>query len=350
MRLRPRSRIARWSLPVITVALAAGVRVLLREAMSDIPPVLLFFAAVMASAALGGLGPGIAATALATAAIDFFLFPPYDAFVLPSSRQLAELVIFCAEGVFISVLSSLLHESVRRARASEAEARQLERRILEVADAERKRIGHDLHDGLGQQLLGAAFMSKTLETKLREADSPHAGSAGTIVETINGSLSFTRDLARTLSSLTVTSDDFPTAMAGLAQTTEKLFGVTCQFHRDADLVAPTKDQAEHLYRLAQEAVNNAIKHGRASRIEIVWQRLTSAGQILRIFDNGRGFEPQSAPPPARTNGSGGIGLRVMRYRAELIGGALRVERCGAGGMLVACEFSPRAVVSAASRA
>src|SRR4051812_23403234 len=115
MRLRPRSNLARWSIPIVAVALAVTVRVALRQPMGDVPPFLLFFAAVMASAALGGFGPGLAAMVLATIAMDFFLIPPFHSFVIPTRGQVIELFMFCAEGMFISFLSSRLHASVRRA-------------------------------------------------------------------------------------------------------------------------------------------------------------------------------------------------------------------------------------------
>jgi signal transduction histidine kinase len=334
MRLRPQSTLVRWSLPAATVALAVVLRIALRDAMGGVPPFLLFFAAVMAAAALGGLGPGILATALAAAAINFFLIPPFYQFVVPTRGEVIELFMFCAEGVFISVLSGLLHEAVRRAQASEREARGLERRVLEVGDAERRRVGHDLHDGLGQQLLGAAFMGKTLQNKLSDAGSPQAVPAAEIVGAINEALSFTRDLARSLSAFAVSRSDFPTLLADLAVGTEKMFGVKCSFHHDDGIVLPEGNTAEHLYRLAQEAVNNAVKHGKASHIDIIWQSCPT-GQVLWIRDNGVGFDPDAGT----SNGSGGgIGLRVMQYRAELIGGRLRVDRGHIGGTVVACEF------------
>jgi len=337
MRRSLHRQIARWLLPIVAVGIASALRVGLRDAMSDVPPFLLFFGAVMASAVFGGLGPGIAATILAALAIDFFLFPPYDAFVFPSSRQTIELVIFCAEGVFISLLSNLLRAAVHRAQRSEREARELERRIVEVGDAERRRIGHDLHDGLGQQLLGAAFMAKTLQKKL-DSDAPaHAAYAGEIAATIEGALHFTRDLARALSTQTIGRPDLSTALADLAATTEKMFGVTCAFHRDANLTLPAGENSEHLYRLAQEAINNAVKHGHASHIDILWQ--TRIGrQVLRIRDNGRGFDGAIATEKAAGR-EPGIGLRVMQHRADMVGGQLEIGPAASGGTIVACEFS-----------
>jgi signal transduction histidine kinase len=338
MRIRLHSRLIRWTLPAVAVAIAVAVRIALREPLGGLPPFLLFFAAVMASAALGGLGPGIFATALAEVAINFFLIEPYYAFGRPTRGQTIELVIFGVEGLFISFLSGVLHTTVARARASEREARELERRVIEIGDAERRRVGHDLHDGLGQQLLGAAFMAKTLETRLNSASPAHASYAGEIATTINDALSVTRDLARSLTSLTLAQRDLPAALGDLAVTTEKVFGIACAFTRDADIKPPSPDASEHLYRLAQEAVNNAVKHGHASRIEIEWRSRDLHNQVLRVRDNGRGFDVEGAAGGDDETGARGMGLSLMRHRAELAGGYLKITRADDGGTVIACEF------------
>ena len=338
MRLRIRSTLARWSLAPLSVALAVAARVLFRQVLEGVPPIPLFFAPVMVSAAFGGLGPGLLALGLSVAAINFFLMAPFDAFVWPDRVQFIQLLLFVLEGVLLSVLSWVLHDAVRRARASERATQVLERRVLEVADAERRRIGHDLHDALGQQLLGAAFMGKTLQKRLADADPHLAPVAGEIVTEINGALSFTRDLARSLSSFTPSLDDFPAAMADLAVTTEKMFGVRCSFHRDVHVLPPAGDVAEHLYRLAQEAISNAVKHGKSTQIDIVWT--THKGrQVLRIRDDGRGLKPPGGPDAV---GPRGIGLHVMRSRAELIAGTLSVRNGETGGTVVECEVGAQA--------
>jgi signal transduction histidine kinase len=334
MRASVGSIFVRWLLPLAAVAVAVILRIVLRDALDGLPPFLLFFAAVMASAAVGGFGPGILATALAALSISFFLIPPYNQFALPTRGETIELFMFALEGLVISALSGVLHAAVARARASERAARELERRVLEVGDAERRRLGHDLHDGLGQQLLGAAFMAKTLQTKLSPASPDHSAYAGEIATTINGALNFARDLARSLSSQTLCRDDLPAALADLALSTQKMFGVACEFHHDADLRPPAGDSAEHLYRLAQEAVNNAVRHGRASHIDIIWHARPQR-QVLRIRDNGRGFEPA---PTVEREKSAGIGLHVMQHRAAMVGGALHIGRGAGGGTVVACEF------------
>jgi signal transduction histidine kinase len=177
----------------------------------------------------------------------------------------------------------------------------------------------------------------------------HAAYAGEIAATIEGALHFTRDLARSLSTQSLGQPDLPTALADLAATTEKMFGVTCAFHHDANLPLPAGDSSEHLYRLAQEAINNAVRHGRASHIDILWQSRIGR-QVLRIRDNGRGFDPDAVavPKAGRANDAphhrerdnrGGIGLRVMRHRAQMVGGQLQIGRADTGGTIVACEFS-----------
>jgi signal transduction histidine kinase len=336
MRIRLHSHVIRWLVPFVAVAIAAALRIVLRDSLHGLPPFLLFFAAVMASAALGGLGPGICATVLAAVAINFFLIEPYYAFSRPTPGQAIELVMFGVEGLFISLLSGYLHATVARARASEREARELERRVIEIGDAERRRVGHDLHDGLGQQLLGAAFMAKTLETRLNSAAPDYCTYAGEIATTINDALGVTRDLARSLTSLTLSQRDLTAALEDLAVTTAKVFSIACTFERGADVRAPSPDAAEHLYRLAQEAVSNAVKHGHASRIEIEWRSRDRHNQVVRVRDDGRGFDPDAG---AESSDSRGMGLSLMRHRAELAGGYLKVTRGADGGTVVACEFT-----------
>jgi len=210
------------------------------------------------------------------------------------------------------------------------ERKLLERSILEISGREQRRIGQDLHDGLGQHLTGIAFMSKVQEQRLAENSQPEAVNAAKIVKLVNEAIHKTRELARGL--LPVQSDEqgLMSALQQFASEVEDLFQISCRFECEETVLVPDEATANHLYRIAQEAVHNAIKHGRASNIVIHLQAATDGG-ALTVRDDGVGIADPAGSPA-------GMGLQIMRYRASMIGGALEIGRCGDGGTLVTCVF------------
>jgi signal transduction histidine kinase len=320
-------RTIRWAIPLVAVASAVALRLTLRGALAEDSPFLLFFAAVMVSAAYGGRGPGLMATALAAAAANFFLTPPFYRFSVNGRSEIVALLLFVTEGSVISIISGRLHQAVR-------ESRRLERRVLEIADRERARIGRDLHDGLGQQLLGAALLAKSAESRLAANDSTTTlvDDVRHVQRVVGDALSWTRDLARQLSATTIANDGLLPALQDLADNAERLFSIRCVATAEPGLRSPSPLVCEHLYRIAQEAITNAVKHGRAWNVELAW-RGNGDRQVLEIRDTGQGFQTSSEEP------RDGIGLHVMRSRAELIGGDLSI---GKGenllGAVVRCEF------------
>jgi PAS domain S-box-containing protein len=210
--------------------------------------------------------------------------------------------------------------------------KRMEREILEISEREQRRIGHDLHDGLCQHLAGIELMSQVLEQKLSVRSKDGARRAGEIAGNVRAAISQTRSLARGLSPVTLESEGLMSALQELALNTEMVFGVACRFDCDAPVLVPDFAVATHLFRLAQEAVSNAIKHGRAKKISIQL-RGDHAGLTLKVSDNGAGF-------PAKLPQTGGMGLRIMQSRVGMIGGTLAIERNGAGGASVICS-APR---------
>jgi two-component system CheB/CheR fusion protein len=206
------------------------------------------------------------------------------------------------------------------------ERKRLEKEILEVSEREQRRIGQDLHDGLCQHLAGIELMSQVLEQKLARRSQAAAAKAADIAKNVRDAISHTRLLARGLSPVTLDSEGLMSALYELALNTEKIFHVTCRFDCNPPVLVSDHAAATHLFRLAQEAVSNAIKHGQAKRILIRLKehhgRLT-----LSVIDNGLGL-------PARFRRSKGMGLRIMQSRAGMIGGMLSVERNAAGGTSV----------------
>jgi PAS domain S-box-containing protein len=209
------------------------------------------------------------------------------------------------------------------------ERKRLEREILEISDREQRRIGHDLHDGLCQHLAGIELMSQVLEQKLSPQSRDDAKRAGDIAKNVREAIGQTRSLARGLSPVTLESEGLTSALHELAVNTEKLFNVKCRFDGDLQVVVYNHAAATHLFRLAQEAVSNAIKHGKAKRISIHLK--ADPGRIyLAVNDNGRGF-------PKKSPASKGMGLRIMQSRAGMIGGTLTIEQNAGGGTSVICS-------------
>ena len=218
------------------------------------------------------------------------------------------------------------------------ERRRLEREILEISDQERRRLGQDLHDGLCQHLAGIELMSQVLHQKLSAKSKTDAKRAGEIAGHVREAITQTRSLARGLAPVTLESEGLASALHELATNTEKLFSIECVVEcQNPNLSVPTAT-ATHLYRIAQEAVSNAIRHGKASRVQI---RIVSAGNrlVVSVADNGVGL-PKTPPR------SSGMGWRIMRYRAGMIGGSLSIEPIEAGGTLVSCSVSLQLPITA----
>jgi two-component system CheB/CheR fusion protein len=207
------------------------------------------------------------------------------------------------------------------------ERKRLEKEILEISDREQRRIGHDLHDDLCQHLAAIGLLSEVLEHKLE--GTPTANDARRIAERIRGAIEKTRSLARGLSPLEMESSDLVTALTELASNARKTFSVDCRFR--GEIPVPVKDAAvsTHLYRIVQEALGNAIRHGRAEEVTITLEARGNEA-VLSIVDNGVGF-------PEETEPGQGMGLRTMKYRAGMIGGILEVRSDGAG-TTVLCSF------------
>ena len=206
----------------------------------------------------------------------------------------------------------------------------LEKEILEISEREQQRIGRNLHDDLGQRLVGISYMSHQLAGALQAIGSPEAGQAAKITALLNDALSLTRSLARGLHPVALKSGGLIAALADLADRTAEIYQVACHFVGPADEPPLTDTAATHLYRIAREAVTNAVNHGRAKKIHISLGVATVTGHAeLRVADNGCGMPRLS---PRRK----GMGLRIMNYRADVIGASLVFSTPENGGTLVTC--------------
>jgi PAS domain S-box-containing protein len=237
-----------------------------------------------------------------------------------------------------NVITTLLRDEAGKPRGfaqitrDVTELRNLESRILDVSESERRRIGHDLHDGLGQQLTGLALLTQSIAGKLSSRSASEADTAQRIVFMINQAIEEVRDLARGLAPVELGPDGLRAALRNLAGRMDGAGGVSCRFEADGE-VDVDEATALHLYRIAQEAMNNAIRHGHATSIDFTF-RSTPAGGMLSIRDNGIGIE-------GSTRNGEGIGIQVMNYRAKMIGATLQVTQNDGGGTLVCCAWPRR---------
>jgi two-component system sensor histidine kinase UhpB len=209
-----------------------------------------------------------------------------------------------------------------------AERRRLEYELLEITEKERRRIGLDLHDDLGQQLSGLALMTKGLELKLAKRRARETSDAARIHNLVQQAMTHARDLARDLAMLDLKGDDLLAALDGLASHAQKLFKIACRFEVAGSIPPLESSVASQLYKITQEAVTNGIKHAKAKTVGISLAN-GSEKLILTIRNDGLPF-------PKLKGHSTGMGLRIMNYRASLIGASLEVRGDGLHGTCVTC--------------
>jgi signal transduction histidine kinase len=237
----------------------------------------------------------------------------------------------------VSKLGTLVRELDRRVDERTAayeremvERRRLDQEIAQVADRERRRLGHDLHDKLGQHLTGTALAAQVLKGKLAARDSPETSDAEKLVRCLEEGIDFTRNLARGFFSPELRAEGLVVALQNLAESVSEQSGINCILHDDELIPIHDSTVANQLYRITQEAVANAVKHAAANHIHI---RLTMDGTelCLSIVDDGVGFpdKPQSE----------GLGLHLMRHAAALGGGTFDIRRNGAKGTIAICRVT-----------
>jgi signal transduction histidine kinase len=308
-----------------------------------------FHMAVVVSAFYGGLGPGILSATLSFLMLDYFFVPPLNAWAL--GPHLLRLILFETLAIVTSLLSGRLKKAKRELERAQvgledriqrrteelsqtnerlveevAQRLEAEKAILEVTDREQRRLGQDLHDGLCQTIAGARLMVEDLRGKVGSGSQD-------LTETIEGQLTEALDQAYTISRglypVELETNGLMSALEELVAKMSKIHPVRCQFRCPRSVDIRDNAVATHLYRIAQEAVINAIKGGKAGRIHV---RLGHRGpmMVLSIADNGTGL----AGGPARQ----GMGLKSMEHRARLINAELTFRSRDKGGTLVTCSF------------
>jgi signal transduction histidine kinase len=210
------------------------------------------------------------------------------------------------------------------------ERERLEKEILEVSEREQRRIGHDLHDSLCQHLTGTALAGRVLEEKLAAQLRPEAADARQIVDLVEEGIALARKLAHGLSPVEIETEGLEAALQELAAGIEHRSRILCDFSVDPHAILPQGPAATHVYRISQEAISNAIRHGKARHIVLSLVQLSGRTQLL-IEDDGIGL-------PEQWHKTAGLGTRIMAHRAAMIGADFCVEPNPTGGTLVRCSL------------
>lgn len=229
-------------------------------------------------------------------------------------------------------LENRVRERTKALRHEIAERERLDRELAEVADRERRRVGQDLHDSICQHLTGTALTAQLLREKLAARDASEVPEADKVVRYIEEGIDLSRSLARGLVSPELEPEGLMVALEELAENMTARFKVPCRFYADGGVVH-VRDGAivTQLYRIAQEAVTNAMKHAQAHNVKINLVENASC-VVLSVTDDGVGL-PRPLPQ------GGGLGLRLMAHGAALVGGDFQVSRNGDGGTTVTCKVN-----------
>jgi two-component system CheB/CheR fusion protein len=210
----------------------------------------------------------------------------------------------------------------------------LEREIVAVSAREQQRFGQELHDGLSQQLTGLKFKASLLEYQLESKRMPEAADAKAISELLNEATDEASQLARSVQPVEIDSRGLMMALREFAARTEQGHDVACTCEIRRPVFVHDTNVATHVFRIAEEAVSNALRHGRATEITMALSD-TRDGTVLVVRDNGAGFTRNLSEDD-------GVGLHMMRYRARMIRGSIELRRNTPRGTVMTCTFQKRA--------
>jgi PAS domain S-box-containing protein len=211
-----------------------------------------------------------------------------------------------------------------------SELRSLEKEVLEISEREQMRIGHDLHDGVGQELTGVALLTQNLTQRLAQQGLPEEAQAARIASLINRALEQARKLARGFSPVELGPQGLETALRDLAAKVQTTMQRACSLNCRGPLNIADDATALHLFRIAQEAVNNAVRHSKATHIRIELDTIDGA-TTLAVHDDGVGMPAANARGKGKT---GGMGVSVMQYRSRMIGGSLELKSSASGTSVI----------------
>jgi signal transduction histidine kinase len=209
---------------------------------------------------------------------------------------------------------------------------QLERGILEISEREQRRIGQDLHDSIGQQLAAIKYLISSLEGKLRRKHSLDTAAVSRLTKQLDRAIEDVRGVSRGLHPVAQEPDGLMTAIAELIASVRQTYKISCRFECTAAVPVNDHEAATALYRIIQEAVNNVVRHASAKHLWINLLR-DDSGVRLTVRDDGCGL-------PGDAGKRNGLGIRIMHYRASVLGATLRIGTAPGGGTLLECSWNP----------
>lgn len=317
-------RIALFAIPLLAVLLL-GTRAGWIAAFVSVAVMAGF--AMLARAGLSGLGENVGGHRISP---GYWLFQTLQflAALLPLMVLFVRFLNMQARTMSAERLArlELEEESARR--------RRLESEIIRVSEEERRRVGSELHDGLCQHLTAALLHCSAVENRLAGGNMPEAAAAGRLRTMLEDSIGMAYDASKGLCPLDLNPESLAFALERLARQTQQAAGIACEFLDRAGGAACDPQQALHLFRIAQEAVKNAVRHARCRNIRIGLAD-GSGALTLMVEDDGVGRRPEAGPQ------SGGMGTQLMAFRAEAIGGTLTIEDRASGGTVVTCRVPAR---------
>ncbi|MEA3412506.1 MAG: PAS domain S-box protein [Pseudomonadota bacterium] len=214
-----------------------------------------------------------------------------------------------------------------------SERKNLEREIIQMSTFQQERIGREIHDGIGQQLTGLSMIASSLERRLTASRiKSEAGIAKQLVVQLQKTMEDAKAIALGLSPVEIDPEGLADALSRLIEDAAKASGIHCRFLSSSSVLPPDAFTAVHLYRIAQEALNNALKHAGPDNVEVGLE-IADQNLVLSVRDDGTGIKPSN-------NVHNRLGLHTMKYRADIIGGNLSIEPRADGGTLVRCTLSP----------
>jgi signal transduction histidine kinase len=302
-------------------------------------PLAVFLAVWFVSGSFGGVISAL--SVMAWISTNIAAGEHYSSYFVPVWNAMIMFVFYLVVVGLLARLRTMHKELEERVRQRTAmltneiqERTRLQKELLETSERVQRRIGYDLHDGLCQHLTGTALVGHVLGQKLADQSRPEAAEADRVVELVEEAIEITRTLARSLHPIEIQAGRLADNFQELAAGASDRFKVSCQFECHPAASLPDMNDANvatHLYRIAQEAITNAVRHGKARHINI---RLDSTDKemVLTIIDDGIGL-------PENARNGDGLGLRIMAYRASMIGATFNIERLSSlSGTRVTCTL------------
>ena len=241
---------------------------------------------------------------------------------LRKDRSVVPLEVAVSEVVPGRMFTGIIRDISRR--------RELEREVTEIAAAEQRRIGQELHDGVSQELTGLSMLASALKERLNGAAPGQGSLTDRVIDGLAKVHKHVRAVSHGLVPVDVDSEGLRAALDDLADRVCEQTGVSCIFQSPRPILVKDSLTATHLFHIVQEAVNNALRHGKARRIDIQLS-LQPEALVVSVCDDGLGFSTESPS-------GNGVGLRLMRYRAGLIGGLLQIQPGKEHGTRVTCTL------------